>query len=603
MATRRDRPRRWTVLLVFGILLALYGGTVAAIIGPDDSVRIGELTVDERARGAAVVTHPAVTAFTGLDIQYEASAPGGVFLASSHRVDTTSLLDERIRYEVSQLRWGHVGGWMREGNKKASFARTRPDRIIGWHQVADSMPAPNTLTDEDALPETAEIVVELDGTPIDIVAIPRSKDALVTVAVGAHVERVFFLHVALIGFGAVLGLAWWVLNLRRRRREARARRESEATAAAATSDVASAFPRPEAGTAPGTAPGGVGPGRPTPENPYGGTVSGSTLPSIYTTAPPAPEASEPSVAPETAPETAPEPGTSPEPDANPADVAEAIEATEPVEAAPAPPAPPRAERTDAPAAPPVATPPQVTPPVTPARTRRRPDDPDGPLPHYVTLPILGALLLCLALSGCSLPAAAPKTGHAPERVAITPSEASAVTGREIETVYAPSFAKYPMWSVAQVPAADGGGKVKLFLMERASFARPWRVRGKVGVATDPPAPALGDGYASKLVRRNAADAADAVARWWGSGDGSGLRPRTSVRKARKAFYATPGTSGAWVLPTSDSPVRVIRVAEGHLVLTQHDIGSRAGTHRVTSAMLLPPKGRPEVIGSTVVELR
>lgn len=556
---------------MLGLLLGVYGGTVAAIIGPDDSVRIGELTVDEQARGAAAVTHPAVTAFTGLDIQYEASAPGGVFLASSHRVDTTSLLDERIRYEVSQLRWGHVGGWMREGDTKATFARTRPDQIIGWRQVADSMPAPNTLTPEDALPETAEIVVELDGTPVDIVAVPRSKDALVTVAVGAHVDRVFFLHVALVWFGVVLGLLWWFVNLRRRRRAARTQGATPAPAQTSPVPVPAPPPAPAPAPAPEPAPEPAhsGHGRPTPENPYGGVSAGSTLPSIYATA--------------SLPQDPPDlPDGPDEPNASDHDHdAEAVPESTP------------AQR-DAPA--------DGRPP---GRTSPRPDDPDGRLPHYLTFPILGAVLLCHVLSGCALPAAAPKTGHAPERVAITPAEATTVIGREITTVYAPSFAKYPMWSVAQVPAADGGGKVKLFLMDRASFAQPWQVRGKVGVAADPPVPSVGDGYASKLVRRNADEASSALARWWSSGDGGGdgLRPRTSVRQARKSFFANPRAAGAWVLPTSDSPLRVVRVAEGHLVLTQHDIGSRAGTHRVTSALLLTPRGPAEVIGSTVVKLR
>lgn len=216
------RVHRWTPLLVAGTLLMVLGGGLAALVGPDDTIRIGTHTVPTGATGLAVATHPEVTAFRDVGMLVEASAPGGVFLATTRRVDTQSLLDGTERYEIGRVAWGTVGGHMRPDGAPATFVALQPTSILGWNSVSPDMQRLDDGTIDPELPDEAELVVDLDGIPIDVVVIPRDPEARVTIALGAHVAHLFVLQVAVAWTGALLVLVWWLLRVRRMRRDRRA---------------------------------------------------------------------------------------------------------------------------------------------------------------------------------------------------------------------------------------------------------------------------------------------------------------------------------------------------------------------------------------------
>src|SRR5690606_2587466 len=176
-------------------------------------------TVPYGAAGLAVSTHPEVTAFRDVGMLVEASAPGGVFLATTRRVDTESLLDGTERYEIGRVAWGTVGGHMRPDGAPATFRALEPTSILGWNSLSPDLRRLDDRTIDPDLPDEAELVVDLDGTPVDVVMVPRDPEARVTLSLGAHVAHLFLLQLALAWTGVLLVLVWWLLRLRRLRRE------------------------------------------------------------------------------------------------------------------------------------------------------------------------------------------------------------------------------------------------------------------------------------------------------------------------------------------------------------------------------------------------
>lgn len=662
MGATRKRPRRWTAVLLCGLMLGLYGSGVAWFVGSDDSLLIGTHTVPEPARGLAVVTHPAITAFTDVDVLVEASAPGGVFLATSHRVDTDSLLARTERYEISRMKLGTVGGRMQDDGRKATFDRLRPDRIVGWGSVAAGPDAAPDRPADAELPESASLVATLDGTPLDVVIVPRAKDAAVTLSLSAHVPHLFSLHVGVALLGALLVLLWWALQVRRRRWDRRAAAAAAAPSdssspAAEDADEAAAEPAPvHVAAADLTPPAPPAASRTAalprhPDHTGSGAVSGEVPPvgsvveALYGSA-----ASRPDVSSTAASGTASDDGasgqsTTPIPIPIPVQVDDAAsplkapsDATS-TDSDEEPPAPPVAEA-DSPLAPrspasvpvsaPAAAPDDAAPAPRPGPFRRlrkaRPQPQDEPapdsaaqappaqatevapspsptgqggrLPHAITVPILLVLLLSMALSGCTLPSAAPKTGYVPERVALSDAEASQVMGSEPVEVYAPAFTAYPMWAVVAQQRDDGAGH-RLVLLERRSFASRWQRTGALRTADELPVPGNAFGYVSKLVRSDATAAGQLAARWWMNGERGSVAVPRPVRVERKRFLTSARqAAGVWVYGgEAEGDVHVVPVEGGHLALVTHRLVSD-DSYALTSALLLR-KGQPaRLIGST-----
>lgn len=221
------------LLTTLGAVLVLIGTGSAAFIGPDDTLVIGEEQVPPRAAGLAVRTHPEVTRFVNIDLLVRAEAEGGVFLASSQRVDTDDLLKGWSYYEITRLSLDDVGGVVTQG-PPATRRALRPGRITGWLDRVEGDPE-------------AELVVELDGTPLDVVAVPlRAKDR-VTFAIGAHVAGAFWIQVVVAVVGALMVVAGWALRRHLRRRGRRAGDRSDSDGSGSASDDG---PRPLADAAP-----------------------------------------------------------------------------------------------------------------------------------------------------------------------------------------------------------------------------------------------------------------------------------------------------------------------------------------------------------------
>lgn len=186
------------LMATLGTLMLLVGTVGAAIVGPDDTLMIGEKQVPERAKGVAVRTHPEITRFVNIDLLVRAEAEGGVFLASSHRVDTDDLLMGRRYFEVTRMALGDVGGVVTDG-PRATRKALRPGQIVGW-------------LDQTTGEREAELVVELDGAPIDVVAVPHRGNQRLTFSIGAHVRGAFWTQVAVVVTGVLMLLVAWVLR-------------------------------------------------------------------------------------------------------------------------------------------------------------------------------------------------------------------------------------------------------------------------------------------------------------------------------------------------------------------------------------------------------
>lgn len=202
--------KRRTPMLVAGLLLVLVGSATATLIGPDDTLMVGEREAPVEATGLAVSTHPVITDFVNLDLLVRASAPGGVFVGSSNRVDTESLLRRTEHYEISRMSLGSVGGRMVDGRRSATYDSLRPDRIVGWLDQTSTSGG-----------DEVELVVPLDGEAVDVVAVPVRSETRVTLALGAHVERLFLSQLALVLTGLLLILLRAGLRARDRRKDAR----------------------------------------------------------------------------------------------------------------------------------------------------------------------------------------------------------------------------------------------------------------------------------------------------------------------------------------------------------------------------------------------
>ena len=201
---------------VAGTLFVVGGAAMAAYVGPDDTLEVGTHTVPESATGLAVATHPEITQFVGVEMVemvVRASAPTGVWVGASHRVDTESLLDDVRHYEISRLALNTVGGRMVEGDEAGTRRALRPQRITGWRDQVYAGPD-DAVAGEDP---TAELVVPLGNVPTDIVAVPDRRDERVTLTVGVYRENMFTTLLAVVGIGVALLLLGWFLTWRGRR--------------------------------------------------------------------------------------------------------------------------------------------------------------------------------------------------------------------------------------------------------------------------------------------------------------------------------------------------------------------------------------------------
>lgn len=196
---------------VAGTLFVLGGTAMATYVGPDDTLEIGTHTVPESAAGLAVATHPEITQFTGIDMLVRVSAPSGVWVGTSHRVDTMSLLEGVGHYEISRMALNTVGGRMVEGAEAGTRRALRPQRLTGWRDQAYGGP------DDSTGDPVAEVVVPLDGTPTDVVAVPDRRDERITLTIGVHWGGLFRAQLLVAGAGVALLLLGFFLSWRARR--------------------------------------------------------------------------------------------------------------------------------------------------------------------------------------------------------------------------------------------------------------------------------------------------------------------------------------------------------------------------------------------------
>lgn len=494
MGRKRKRSRRNVPLLVVGLLFVVVGTAVARWVGPDDTIELGTHTVPPEAAGLAVVTHPEVTAFRDLGMRVQVSAPGGVFLAASHRVDTDDLLGERERYEISEVSRSHVGGRINDAGSPATWAALRPHRTAGWAHVSPDVPV-RGLTNPTAtpravgeMPTRAELRLHLgeDG-PVDFVAVPVDPSDRVTLSLGVFVDHLHSSQVNLARLGGLL-LLWWVLK--QVWRSVRARRDP-------------------------------------------------------------PDAADPLTEGE-------QPSSVADPDAAPTG---------------------RATR-------------RATAPV--------------PVPAVPALGgLLLGLLLALAVSGCSLPSSTSSPRPAVHPL-LSLDEAAGVSAAEPVRIHSPALTQYPLWAVVELPPRKGAGAThgRLQLLERRSFRSSWKPLATVRLDVEAPRPAARAATASAVPladARLASDevrakrAADAVARFWTTGEPGKLDVRPETVRARRTVLRQ-GSGQLWVTGRQGSP-RVVPVTSGSLALVQHTV-QLPEQRTLTTALLLLEEGTV-VLGSSL----
>ncbi|WP_162599891.1 hypothetical protein [Nocardioides solisilvae] len=576
---RLPRPRladlHRRAVLVVGVLMAVLGALGALVHGPDDTVMLGEQVQPAPSAGLPTVVHPVSTAFGGAELVVRAEAPGGLFLGATHRVDVTDLLDG-LRY-VEQDSLGMSEPTFVEGFEVA----LAPDPLLGWWERSSGT-------------GVREVRVDLDGPPVDVLAVPVEPRAPVTMSLGVHVDGIFTKALAITGFGLGLVLLW-----------ALGRRASR--------------------------------GVPSVDSPPHIDHLGEV----------------PAVEPEPVPD--PEPQHEPQPEPEPESERESLPAAEPVPAA-KPAAVPVVE--PAAATPPAHRPAPGQARPSPAvgagvavgvaalalggwvrwrRARRR----------GTTF----LLLLALLLGGCGL---APDGDDSDQKPGLEPrvvdelladyttrrtraarrasaprydgalwvkaqtgslvasSQWQAIADRierndtpvprpvlAAEAVHAPLFRDYPMWGAVEVKEQGGGRQLVVFTRER--FAEPWLATAAVdvgwGVVPEPdPSPEPVDRAAFEA----GAAAAELVDAWWEDGSSAELIVDDLTEALRDElvplFY--PPEVVAW--PDADQRRFLVAVDGGSwLLVTVHSMTIGTRSHALTSLVLLPSVGRPRVLASTV----
>lgn len=191
-----------SVLLLFGLLMLVGGGTAAILTGPDDTVALVSQEV-AGAEGVPLVTAPGITAFTDVDLVVTASASGGVFVGSAHRVDVRNLVAGVEHFEVTQALPTIVGGiagtaW--DGGEFMRGSNLDVAELDVWHHQA-------TGDGEQ------RIVLPLDGDPVGVLVVPADSSTPV-VGFAVRIAGLFTGSLLVGTAGAGLLLARWLLRRR-----------------------------------------------------------------------------------------------------------------------------------------------------------------------------------------------------------------------------------------------------------------------------------------------------------------------------------------------------------------------------------------------------
>lgn len=190
------------VLLILGVVLVLLGGVASLVVGPDDTVDVAGEEMSAAA-GIPVVTAPALTAVSGVDLVVEAEAPGGVFVGAAHRVDIDDLVEDVHHVRVTGLRPGRVVESTRGGGRFLRGTRASVDELDVWREQAAGR-------------GRQQITVPLTETPVGVLVLPSAEDSP-TVAFGYRVAGLFALCLGVTVLGLSLLAIWVVRRMRRRR--------------------------------------------------------------------------------------------------------------------------------------------------------------------------------------------------------------------------------------------------------------------------------------------------------------------------------------------------------------------------------------------------
>jgi hypothetical protein len=202
-------------------------------------------------------------------------------------------------------------------------------------------------------------------------------------------------------------------------------------------------------------------------------------------------------------------------------------------------------------------------------------------------------------------------------------------------VYAPRFGAYPMWALVAARQDGTRGGLDAQLFTRASVTSPWLMQASTLVDTDAlPRPAEPSPEPGPRVERAATAATAAWSAYLEGGSPDGIEVdddslawrRMVEGLAGRRIFTQARTEARPYEP--DAPVRVVRVADGHLALvtvrvTTALVGrrglrvhwrppldrvrrSRDGVltfgHLATGLVLLPAQGRPRLLGATFREV-
>lgn len=193
-------------LLTLGVLLAVLGLAAAVLTGPDDTVALASKEIDEAA-GGPVVTHPALTAFSNVDLVVTASAPGGVFVGSAHHVDLADLVKDAKHFEVTRMLPSVAGGFGGVAHGGAKFMRSERDAVADldvWREQASG-------------DGTQQIVVPLRDEPVGVFAQATGVVEAPTLGVSLRIAGLFVCSLLVAGAGIAVVVLWWWRRRRARR--------------------------------------------------------------------------------------------------------------------------------------------------------------------------------------------------------------------------------------------------------------------------------------------------------------------------------------------------------------------------------------------------
>jgi hypothetical protein len=194
------------LLTTVGVVILAVGACAAWLVGPDDTVVVGETEFT----GGTAYTAAGLFTMENLSVVVSAEAQEGeVFVGAAHPVDVTDVVAGHDAFRISQVSIGSLAGAPDAGEEPV------PDpRGLDWFDSASGAGEQTLAYPIDGM-SPQFLIYSPDGAPV-------------TASIGFTVDGTFLVCVAVAALGALVLIGGWLLT--RRRRPAKDRSQADAPA-------------------------------------------------------------------------------------------------------------------------------------------------------------------------------------------------------------------------------------------------------------------------------------------------------------------------------------------------------------------------------------